>query len=97
MIQEHPVFGKRSQVEWVTLYFEGRKYKVESHLSIAAALMSQGIKTLGYSRKLKESRGYFCGVGRCSNCYMCVDDERNVRTCMKRVEDEMTIHRDGSR
>ncbi|MBU8919157.1 (2Fe-2S)-binding protein [Neobacillus sp. 114] len=89
-IHDHPVFGERLR-EPVTFFFEGKPYQAYKGESIASALMANGIKKLGLSRKLVQPRGLFCSRGRCCSCYMTVNGEDHVRTCMKEVEDGMEI------
>jgi succinate dehydrogenase/fumarate reductase-like Fe-S protein len=93
LIEDHPVFGKRNPSSLVNIYFEERKFKIEENLTIASALMLQGITALGYSHRLRDPRGYFCGTGRCFSCAMTVNGKRNIRTCMTRVENDMKIKR----
>ena len=38
-----------------------------------------------------EPRGYFCGIGRCTNCVMTVNGDPNVRTCITPVEEGMVV------
>ncbi|UII55658.1 (2Fe-2S)-binding protein [Cytobacillus spongiae] len=90
IIESHPVFGNKN-LEQVTIYFEGQPFEAYKNQSIAAALMTNGIKRLGASRKNVQARGLFCSSGRCCSCYMTVNGEDHVQTCMKRVEEGMEI------
>ncbi|MFC0271761.1 (2Fe-2S)-binding protein [Metabacillus herbersteinensis] len=90
-IENHPVLGKQLQ-EPVTIYFNKKPYKAYKQQTVAAALIANGEKKFGLSRKLIQSRGLFCSRGRCCSCYMTVDGEDRVRTCMKRVEEGMEIY-----
>lgn len=89
-IENHPVLGKQLQ-EPVTIYFNGKPLKAYKKQSVAAALMANGEKKLGLSRKLLQSRGLFCSRGRCCSCYMTVNGEDHVRSCMVQVEEGMEI------
>jgi sarcosine oxidase, subunit alpha len=90
-IGEHPVLGKQLQ-EPVTIYYNGEPLTAYQQQSVAAALMANGVKKLGFSRKLVQPRGLFCSRGRCCSCYMTVNGEDHVRTCMTRVEEGMKIY-----
>ncbi|MCS0787556.1 (2Fe-2S)-binding protein [Cytobacillus firmus] len=90
-IEKHPVLG-RQLLKPVTIYFNDQPYKAYTQQSVAAALMANGIKKLGVSRKLVQSRGLFCSRGRCCSCYMTIDGEDHVRSCMTEVEDGMRIY-----
>lgn len=89
-IENHPVFGNR-RLKPVTIYFEGRPLKAYQNQSIAAALMANDEKKLGLSRKNVQARGLFCARGRCCSCYMTVNGEEHVRSCMTQVEEGMKI------
>ncbi|MET3696957.1 2Fe-2S iron-sulfur cluster protein [Bacillus oleivorans] len=89
-IEKHPVFGEQLK-ESVTIYFNNIPLKAYRQQSVAAALMANGIKRLGLSRKLVQPRGLFCSRGRCCSCYMTVNGEDHVRTCMVHVEEGMQI------
>lgn len=90
-IKEHPVLGKPFQKP-VTIYFNDEPYTAFEQQTVAAALLANGIKKLGLSRKLIQPRGLFCSRGRCCSCYMTVNGEDHVRTCMTRVEEGMKIY-----
>ncbi|WP_404332210.1 (2Fe-2S)-binding protein [Mesobacillus maritimus] len=90
-IENHPVFGKQMH-EPVTIYFNGNEYKAYKNQTVASALIANGVKKFGVSRKLVQSRGLFCSRGRCCSCYMTVNGEHHVRTCMKKVEEGMDIY-----
>ncbi|NWQ44603.1 (2Fe-2S)-binding protein [Bacillus sp. EB106-08-02-XG196] len=90
-IENHPVFGNTLQ-EPVTIYFNDQPLKAYKQQSVAAALMANGVKKLGVSRKLVQPRGVFCSRGRCCSCYMTVNGEDHVRSCMTKVEDGMKIY-----
>jgi predicted molibdopterin-dependent oxidoreductase YjgC len=44
-----------------------------------------------HTRKYHESRGFFCGIGHCTDCIMEVDGIPNVRTCITPVQPGMII------
>lgn len=89
-IWDHPVLGETSKEE-ITLYFEGEPLKARKGQIVAAALMANGIKKLGVSRKLRQSRGLFCANGRCCSCFMTVNGLDHVLTCMTLAEEGMRI------
>ena len=60
-------------------------------VAILSALLASGIKVANISPKHHEPRGYFCGIGRCTNCVMTVNGDPNVRTCITPVEDGMIV------
>lgn len=90
-IQHHPVLGMRWG-EPVTFYFQDQPYTAYRGQTVAAALLANGIKQLGLSRKLRQPRGLFCARGRCCSCYMTVNGEDHVRTCLIKVEEGMSVY-----
>jgi sarcosine oxidase, subunit alpha len=90
-IKDHPVLGKQLQ-EPVTIYFKDQPYQAYKQQTVAAALIANDIKRFGVSRKNIQERGLFCSRGRCCSCYMTVNGEDHVRTCMTRVEEGMEIY-----
>lgn len=58
---------------------------------IAMLLLAHGIIASRTMPASAGSRGYFCGVGRCSDCAMTVDGELNVMTCVTPLRDGMVI------
>ncbi|WP_066304463.1 (2Fe-2S)-binding protein [Bacillus sp. FJAT-29814] len=89
-IKQHPILGEQLQKQ-LTIYFNDEPYTAYEQQSVAAALLANGIKKLGVSRNLVQPRGMFCSRGRCCSCYMTVNGEDHVRTCMIKVVDGMKI------
>lgn len=86
----HPVLeGKFEKV--INFYFNGKLLEAKKGQTIAAALMANGIKKFGNSRKLKQSRGLFCANGRCFSCFVSVNDLDHVLSCMTLVEEGMEV------
>lgn len=59
--------------------------------SIASALHVNGVKTLSHSLRFYRPRGFFCGIGKCSSCFMTVDDIPNIRTCIVPLKENTKI------
>ncbi|AGE23847.1 MULTISPECIES: (2Fe-2S)-binding protein [Geobacillus] len=90
-IKNHPILGSCLQ-EPVTFYFNDQPYTAYKQQTVAAALIANGIRMFGLSRKLVQPRGMFCARGRCCSCYMTVNGEDHVRTCMIKVEEGMRVY-----
>ena len=60
---------------------------IEAHEgeTIAAALLSAGIRTFCLSPKHQEPRSLFCGMGICFECLVSVDGVHAVRACVTPV------------
>ncbi|MFD1067514.1 (2Fe-2S)-binding protein [Oceanobacillus locisalsi] len=89
-IIEHPILGEKSNEE-VTFYFNNQPLKAKKGQTVAAALMANGIRKLGVSRKLFKARGVFCGNGRCMNCFVTIDGLDHVLSCTTLVEEGMKV------
>jgi len=59
--------------------------------TIASALHANGITTLSHSLRYHRPRGFFCGIGKCSSCFMTVDDIPNVRTCIMPLKENIRV------
>ncbi len=90
-IHEHPLLGELETADMVNITVDGQQLQARSGEPIAAALMANGIDICRAMPESGESRGVFCGVGRCSDCLMTVDAVLNVRTCVTPVYDGMRI------
>lgn len=90
-IEDHPVLGREPEGRYVTIFYNGNPLNALEGETIAAALMSHGIRKMRKTPKYKRDRGIFCGIGRCTDCVMVVDGQANVRTCVTPVRDGMTV------
>lgn len=90
-IDEHPILEPAVPSKAVTIYVDGEPILAREGEPIAAALMAVGKLVFRYSKKRHEPRGYFCGLGRCTDCIMTVDGVPQVRTCITPVAEGMRI------
>jgi predicted molibdopterin-dependent oxidoreductase YjgC len=90
-VEVHPILGTAAAQKIVTIYVDGEPMPAHEGEPIAAALMAAGKRVFRYSKKRQEPRGYFCGLGRCTDCIMTVDGVPQVRTCITPVADGMRI------
>jgi predicted molibdopterin-dependent oxidoreductase YjgC len=74
---------------------DGEKIEARKGDTIASALFARGRRILRRTKKYHETRGIFCGIGRCTDCVMEVDGVPNVRTCMTPVRDGMVVVTQG--
>lgn len=89
----HPILGLQKERKKVTIDIDGKKIEAYEGEPIAAALWNAGIRDFRYTRKRKEPRGFFCGIGLCTDCKMIVNGIPNIRTCVTLVEKGMKIQR----
>ena len=92
-IINHPILGAPKKRKKVTIEIDGQKIEALEGEPIASALWNAGIRDFQYTRKRKEPRGYFCGIGLCTDCKMIINGVPNVRTCITLVQDGMKIQR----
>lgn len=90
-VHEHPILGNLSNVPLVRITVDGRPVPARSGEPIWAALMAAGIVVAHHTDRLREPRGAFCGIGRCTDCAMTVDGVPNVRTCVTPVREGMAV------
>ncbi|HLS08346.1 (2Fe-2S)-binding protein [Lentibacillus sp.] len=90
-IIDHPILEKDDR-KVIQFYFNDEPLNAKAGQTIAAALMANGIKKLGVSRKLQQSRGLFCASGRCYSCFVTVDGLDHVLSCSTLVEDGMKVY-----
>ena len=89
-ITNHPIidFGKKKKVHF---YYNNKKISGLDGDSIASALHANGVKVLSHSLRFDRPRGFFCGIGKCSSCFMTVDEIPNVRTCIVPIKEKMNV------
>lgn len=87
----HPVLGNDGREDYVDITVDGRAVRAKKGEMIIAALLANGIIVNRITRKHKEPRGLFCGIGQCTDCAMVVDGRPNVRTCVTPVADGMVV------
>lgn len=90
-VEDHPILGKAPERKNVTIIVDGEPMTAQEGEPIAAALAAVAKRVLRHTKKRHEPRGFFCGLGRCSDCLMTVNDVPQVRTCITLVEDGMCV------
>ena len=90
-IEHHMILGDREEGKEVTIIVDGKPIPAVEGEPILASLLAAGIQVSNISPKRHEPRGYFCGIGRCTNCVMTVNGDPNVRTCITPAEDGMVV------
>jgi predicted molibdopterin-dependent oxidoreductase YjgC len=90
-IEEHPILGPSKAKATIEIEVDGKKIPAVPGEMISSALIAAGIKVLRRTVKKGEARGYFCGIGQCTDCMMTVDNVPSVRTCITPVREGMKI------
>lgn len=87
----HPILGKDERKKKVIICVDGKPISAIQGEPILASLLAQGIRVNHITKKKKEPRGLYCGIGRCTDCVMIVNGIPNVRTCVTFVNEGMRI------
>lgn len=91
-IQQHPILDfDKSGSKKVYIQVNGKRIEAYEGEPIASALVASGIKVFRRTPKLKQPRGMFCAIGRCTDCIMNVNGVPSIRTCVTPVEEGMII------
>ncbi|UCB45228.1 MAG: (2Fe-2S)-binding protein [Spirochaetota bacterium] len=90
-IKVHPVLGPLKGKATIEIEVDGRRISAIPGEMISSALIAAGIKVFRTTHKKGEPRGYFCGIGQCTDCMMTVDNIPSVRTCITPVSKGMKI------
>ncbi|MFK4825424.1 (2Fe-2S)-binding protein [Paenochrobactrum sp. BZR 588] len=77
--------------ETVSIQFDGQILKVTKGISVAAALLSQGVNRFRTSVVGGEPRAPYCMMGVCFECLVTIDDVQNRQSCMTEVYDGMVV------
>ncbi len=75
----------------VKISVDGRLIDAYEGDTIAAALLSAGIRRFRLSPKEKQPRSLYCGMGICFECLVTVDGVHAVRACVTPVADGMRV------
>ena len=92
-MKNHPILELQKERKKISIEVDGEKIEAYEGEPIAAALWAAGIRNFRYTTKRNEPRGYFCGIGLCTDCKMIVNGVPNIRTCVTLVQDGMKIKR----
>ena len=89
-IKEHPILDFKDKKK-IPFYYNNKKIQGLEGDTIASALHVNGVTTLSHSLRFYRPRGFFCGIGKCSSCFMNVDEIPNVRTCITPLKDNIRV------
>ncbi len=77
--------------EPITVSVDGRPLPAFAGETVAALLLSQGIRTFRHTAKGHQPRSIFCGIGICYECLVTVDGVPNIRACLTPLAPGMAI------
>jgi len=77
----------------VNIKFEGKNIIAYKGETVAEALFANGIDFFMLSKKYFRPRGLFCKDGKCGQCKMDIDGNRNALACRTFVREGMSVKR----
>jgi len=90
-IIEHPILGKEKKRKKIKIIVNGKSMYARKGETIATSLIANGYRDFRYTDRFNSPRGFFCGIGQCTDCSMIVNGVPNIRTCVTRVKGGMVI------
>lgn len=88
-----PTIIQSKSTESVTITVDGQRIKVRGGISIAAALVENGIDVFRHTPVSGAPRAPFCMMGACFDCLVRVNGVDNQQACQLEVRDGMVIER----
>ncbi len=89
---KHPILNftekRKKEIEFI---YDSKKIRAYDNETIAAGLHASEEKVLSKSSNRLRPRGFYCAIGKCASCLMTVNGIPNIKTCMTRVEEGMTV------
>jgi len=90
-----PLFSipRSSELETVTIKFEGNAITVPAGISVAAALLVGGVRDFRSSVVGHAPRAPYCMMGVCFECLVEIDGVPARQSCIVPVQDGMQVRR----
>jgi D-hydroxyproline dehydrogenase subunit gamma len=90
-----PLFAipRSSELETVTITFEGKTLTVPAGVSVAAALLVGGVRDFRSSAVGQAPRAPYCMMGVCFECLVEIDGVPARQSCIVTVQDGMRVRR----
>jgi len=76
----------------ISFTFEGRTVAAAPGMSVAAALLAEGITAFRQTAVSQSERGPFCMMGTCYDCVVLINGE-TVQACMTPVREGLIVAR----
>ena len=71
----------------VRFTFDGREMSAAEGMTVAAALISNGVLAWRATRHEGQPRGLFCGIGQCFDCLITINGQSDIRACIDTICD----------
>ena len=79
----------------VAITINGVAHQVPDGISVAAAMLLNGVVSERRSPVHQTMKSPYCMMGTCFNCLMAIDGMMDQRTCQIEVRDGMVVHSDS--
>ena len=79
--------------ETVSLSIDGKAVTVDAGISVAAAMLLEGLTPYRLTAVKQTPRAPYCMMGGCFDCLIEIDGQPNQQGCMVMVADGMVIRR----
>lgn len=79
-IERHPLTTTH-QGRPITIQFDGKRVPAVEGEPVAVSLYVAGQTVLSRSMRYHRARGYYCGTGDCTHCFLRIDGVPNQRAC----------------
>lgn len=90
-ILHHPILGSLPARQQISFTFNGQFYDAYQGETIASALLANEQRVLRFHEEKGTPRGFYCNIGHCFECRVCVNGQDGIRACMTLVEEGMNI------
>ena len=71
--------------------FDGQAVPFEQGMTLASALILNGIKSVRKTRREGKDRGPFCMMGSCYDCLVTVNGEPGVQACQVEAQQGLVV------
>ncbi|QCY09495.1 (2Fe-2S)-binding protein [Pseudomonas sp. MPC6] len=84
----HPI---TCEVPWYIIEFDGRPLSVPEGVSLAAALLAGGVRSIRTTPVSGQPRAPYCLMGVCFECLVEIDGVPNCQACLVTVRAGMSV------
>lgn len=84
---------RSSELETITITFEGQAFTVPAGVSVATALLVGGVRDFRSSAVRQASRAPYCMMGVCFECLVEIDGVPARQSCIVQAQDGMQVRR----
>lgn len=88
------IVNNTTSLPTVSIILDGKSLQVPAGISVAAAVLGHAHQQHTYNHPVdKLARGPYCLMGVCFECFMEINGEPDVQSCLVTVSDGMIVNR----